>query len=308
MRVAITGPSGYVGRHVLAALAARGFDAVPVVRSPRGLAAEIVVGGLEDGRLEPAQLAGVDAIVHLAARTHVLNDTERDPLAVYRRVNFDGTRTLLDAALAADVKRVVFMSSIKAVGESSPPGRPIDSTSVPRPEDAYGVSKLEAETLLRNRCEAADVAWTIIRPPLVYGVGVKGNLPRLAGAIRRGIPLPFRSVRNSRSMIGVRNLADAVVTACTAPGAADQILTLCDLTVSTPELLRALANAMNARARLLPAPVPLLLALARATGRGAELRRLCGSLELDPADSCARLGWTPPVAPAEELRMMLAPL
>lgn len=306
MKVAVTGANGFVGRSVLARMAERGVDAVPLVRRPCDIPGERVVGDLADGRLNPDDLAGVSAIVHLAARTHVMNETSDDPLAEYRRINVAGTAHLLETAAEAGVGRFVFMSSIKAVGEWSLPGEPLGPETVPRPEDAYGHSKLEAEALVKSHCDKTGMSFKIIRPPLVHGREAKGNLARLGALLRTGVPLPLASLRNARSIVGVENLADATVAACLTDRSDGAILHIADLTVSTPQLIRLIGEATGQSARLFAFPPRLLRLLAQVSGLGNVGERLFGSLELATETSFAGLGWRPPVAGADALRSSFA--
>lgn len=308
MMIAVTGANGFVGQAVLANLEQRGIAFRPLVRRSAGLRDERVVGDLAGGALSARDLSGVDAVLHLAARTHVMRDLAVDSLAEYRETNVVATGRLLDAASAAGVKRFVFMSSVKAVAERSSPGHPIGPDAAARPEDAYGQSKLEAEALVRTRCEAAGMDWTILRPPLVHGPGAKGNLARLAGLVRRGLPLPLASIRNARSIVSVENLADAAVTSCLSDVAAGQVLHIADLTLSTPELVRAVARSEGREARLVPVPAQLLRLAGKITGRGKEVDRLIGSLELETEASMAALHWQPPVDGGRALARTLSAL
>jgi nucleoside-diphosphate-sugar epimerase len=291
MKTALTGASGFVGKAVVARLREVGFDFLPINRTRRDVPEEIVIGDLSTAVVDPVLLDGVDAIVHLAALTHSPGNSG-DTIERYRAVNVAGTVTLLEAAIAAGVRRFVFVSSIKAVAERSRGGRPITSATPPAPEGAYGISKLEAEREVMARCQAAGMEWVIIRPPLVYGSEAKGNLAKLSALAGRGIPLPLRSIRNRRSILHVGNLADAIVAALTAQGANHRILTLCDTTLSTPELLRHLAFTHRRHVRLFPFPVGLMSLAGRILGVGAQVERLCGSLELDASESLTALGWT----------------
>lgn len=306
MKIAVTGANGFVGQAVLANLAARGIEAIPVVRRSSGIVGERVVGDLAGGGVSVDAIRGAKAVIHLAARTHVMDDPAIDAWPEYRKTNVEGTARLLDAAVAAGVERFVFMSSVKAVGEWSEPGLPLAPATMPRPEDAYGRSKLEAEALVKERCEAAGLDWAILRPPLVHGPGAKGNLNRLARLVARGIPLPLASIRNARSIVSVTNLADAAVTACLADGARGRILHIADLTLSTPELVRAIARSEGAKVRLVPVPAWLLQAAGRLAGRSAEISRLTGSLELDTASSERAMGWAPPIGGEAALGQTLA--
>lgn len=293
MKVAVTGATGFVGREVLRRLAVHDHTAVPLVRTPAGLAGEVVTGDLSDGRVNAGQLSGCGAVIHLAARTHVMNETASDPMAEYRRVNVEGTARLLDASLEAGIERFVYMSSVKAIGEWSQPGSPLGPNTTPRPEDAYGKTKLEAERLVRDRCEAAGVGWVILRPPLIYGPGVKANFARLVSWVARGIPLPFGMIDNRRSLVDVANLADAAVLALTAEKASGHAFMVSDTTVSTPQMIRAIGAAVGRSPRLLPVPPFALKVLGKATGKQAELDRICGSLELDATRARELLEWQP---------------
>lgn len=305
MRIAVTGANGFVGRAVLARLGA-GVEAVPLVRRATGLPGEIVVGDLGQEEIDPRMLAGVDAVIHLAARTHVMHETVSDPEAEYWRTNVAGTSALLDAALAAGVSRFVFMSSVKAVAERSQPGAPVGPDGQPRPEDAYGRTKLAAEELVRRRCDEASVGWVILRPPLVYGPGVRANLERLVRLVGRGLPLPFGAINNRRSMVEVRNLADAAIIAARHPDATGQAFMVSDTTLSTPDLVRAIADALGKPARLVPVPAGAMRFVGRIAGRSDMIERLCGSLELDSRRTGDILGWEPAVAFGDSLAEIVA--
>lgn len=305
MRIAVSGANGFVGRSLLARLGA-GVEAVPLVRRASGLPGEVIVGDLGHEALPTDVLNEVDAVIHLAARTHVMAETAADPDAEYRRTNVAGTSALIDAAMASGVKRFVFISSIKAVAERSLPGSPIGPDTPPRPEDAYGRTKLEAERIVQQRCTEAGMEWSILRPPLVYGPGVKANLERLVRLVSRGLPLPLGSIDNRRSMVEVRNLADAVILAARNPGVSGQAFMVSDITLSTPSLVRAIGDALDSPARLLPVPPEVLRFVGKVARRSAMIDRLCGSLELDPRKTHAILGWEPAVAFTDSLAEIVA--
>lgn len=300
MRVLVTGASGFVGGAVVRRLAENGMVVRAVVRRPSELFTSpvevaIVAGLAADTDWQDA-LKGVDAVVHSAARVHVMRDAAADPLAEFRRVNVEGTHALALAAARAGVRRFVFISSIKVNGEGTEPGRPYAASDPTRPVDPYGVSKTEAEAALRQIAEATGMEVVVIRPVLVYGPGVKGNFRTLMRALQRGIPLPFGAVHNRRSLVALDNLVDLVVRTLTHPAAANQTLLVSDgEDLSTTELLRRTAAAMGKRPRLIPVPSPLLETAARLVGKGNVARRLLGSLTVDIAKTRELLDWSPPV-------------
>jgi UDP-glucose 4-epimerase len=244
----------------------------------------------------------VDTVVHLAARVHVLRDTSADPLADYRAVNVAGTTRLARECAAARVPRLVFVSSIKVNGERSGVW-PFTEGDAPAPEDPYGVSKLEAEEELRSIAAATGLEAVVVRPCLVYGPGVRGNLDRLLKAIERGVPLPLASVRNQRSLMGLANLCDLLVRCATHPRAAGETFLASDGTdLSTPQLIRWLADGVGRPARLLPMPPSWLKLGAQLAGAQAAYERLCGTLQVDSSKARELLEWRPPVPVDDGLR------
>lgn len=238
-------------------------------------------------------LEGVEVVVHLIARTHMLDDRAADPLLAYRQLNVDLTRTLVQASLAAGVERFVFLSSIKAVGEGG--DEAYTETTPPAPEDAYGVSKLEAERLLFSLTQGSALAPVVLRPPLVYGPGVKGNVPRLLQAVSRGLPLPFGNVRNARSMVSVANLADAIALCTVHPAASRETFHVADDgAVSTRELVQLMGEGLGRAPRLIPFPARGLALGARLLGRREEVMRLVGNLTVSSHRIKEQLGWAPP--------------
>lgn len=303
MRIAVVGAGGFVGRSLVKRLVADGQDVMPVVRTPQGLSGESVIDDLLTADW-PALLSGVDAVVHLAARVHMMNDAAADPLAEFRRVNTAGTLALAEAAARAGVKRFVFLSTIKVNGEATAPGQPFRSTDTPAASDPYGISKQEAEAQLLELAGTTGMEVTIIRPPLIYGPGVKGNFRALFKAVRRGIPLPLGAVTNNRrSLVGIDNLASLISVALTHPGAANATFLASDgEDVSTTRLLQLIAEAAGRKPRLLPLPASLLRSLARLAGRKAAADRLIGNLQVDISDTRGKLGWAPPVSLSAGLR------
>jgi UDP-glucose 4-epimerase len=310
MTIMVTGANGFVGRPLCAALASAGQDIVAAVR-PQAVLPEGVrrcsVAGLAASTDWQGALAGASAVVHLAARVHVMHDTSVDPLAEFRAANVAGTLALAEQAAAAGVRHLVFLSSIKANGEETKaiPFGP----DMAAPVDPYGISKREAELGLAALAARTGLAVTVLRPPLVYGPWVKGNLRRLIQAIDRGLPLPLGRVDNRRALIGIDNLTAAIGRALDRPPAPGvcRIYTLCDdETVSTPALIRRLAAALDRPARLLPVPVGWLRLAGRLSGRSAAIQRLTGSLEIDDRLIRAELDWTPPVSLESGLAAMAA--
>ena len=249
-------------------------------------------------------LKDVEQVVHLAARVHVMNDKSSDPLAEFRRVNVEGTAALARQAAVAGVRRFVFLSSVKVNGELTEAGLPFTADDVPAPEDPYGVSKHEAEQLLRQITVETDMEVVIIRPPLVYGPGVKANFESMMRWLVRGVPLPLAAVNeNRRSLVALDNLVDLIVTCLNHPAAANQTFLVSDgEDLSTAQLLKRMGAAMGQPARLFYLPLTLLKLGASVLNRQGIYQRLCGSLQLDIAKTRQLLGWTPLVSVDEGLR------
>ena len=243
-------------------------------------------------------------VIHAAARTHILREEALDPLAEYRRVNVDGTLNLARQAAAAGVQRLVFISSIKVNGEATTLGRPFTADDTPAPEDAYGLSKAEAEVALKQVSHETGMEVTIIRPPLIYGLGVKGNFASLVSSVRRGLPLPLGGVtQNRRSFVGIDNLVDLILVCADHPKAANQTFLVSDgEDLSTTELLRRIGKALKQPARLIWVPVGAISFIAGLTGKKAISQRLLGSLQVDINKTCEMLDWKPSVALVEGLR------
>jgi UDP-glucose 4-epimerase len=307
MRVAVTGATGFVGRRVVDQLLGRGLEVRALCRtSPvrRFQPAEVdvrVIGPIAGDTEWGDALEQVDAVVHLAARVHVLDERERAPLAAYREVNVEGTLALARAAVAAGVRRFLFMSSIKVNGEETT-GALFTETSRPEPRDPYGVSKWEAEQGLWEIARESDLEVVVLRPPLVYGPGVKANFQSLIRAVDRGIPFPFGTLRNQRSLVFVGNLADAVACSLERPAAAGETFLVSDgAAVSSGELVRVIGRALGRRPRLLPVPPGLMRLTGRVLRREAFVQRILGSLQVDSSHIRRTLDWTPPYTMTEGL-------
>lgn len=308
--ILVTGATGFVGKALLKRLLDDGAFANVVAALRRSVLAPpkdvkyVQVDDLLSGTDWSKALQGVTAVVHLAARVHVMNDKSADPSAEFRRVNVEGTANLARQAAAAGVRRFVFLSSIKVNGEFSEEGRPFTSDDVVAPEDPYGVSKLEAEQLLRQIAADTGMEVVIIRPPLVYGSGVKANFESMMRWLARGIPLPLAAVtENRRSLVALDNLVDLIVTCLAHPAAANQTFLVSDgEDLSTAELLKRTGTAMGHPARLFYLPPALLKFGAEAVNKPGIYQRLCGSLQLDITKTRQLLGWAPPVSIDEGLR------
>ena len=311
--ILITGATGFVGKALLQRLLADDESQRLVVAVRRGgqrwpePVLPIVTGDLTPSTDCSIALEGVAVVVHSAARVHVMHDTEADPLTAFRAVNVDGTLNLARQAAAAGVKRFVFVSSVKVNGESTPLGRPFTESDAHNPQDAYGQSKHEAEKGLRQLSADTGMEVVIIRPPLVYGPGVKANFAALMRAVQRGWPLQLGAVHNQRSLVGLDNLVDFIVTCIAHPQAANQTFLVSDgQDLSTTELVRGMAQAAGVPARLLPVPVWALQAGASLLGKGDVVQRLCGNLQVDISKARNLLGWVPPVSVEEGLRRAMA--
>lgn len=306
-RALITGATGFVGRSLCEKMLNSGWLVRGTVRSGKYLTGiptgvEIVqiqsIGPTTDWSLV---LNGVGVVVHLAARVHVMNDTVADPLAAFREVNVVGTERLARMAAASGVKRFVFLSSVKVNGEGG--NRPYTEQDISAPEDAYGVSKWEAEQALRKIAAETGLEVVIIRPPLVYGPGVKANFLRMLGVINRGILLPLASINNRRSLIYLENLVDAIITCINHPKAAGQTYQVSDgEDVSTPELIRRVAAALGRPARLFPFPPSLLRFAGKLFGKSDAVERLVGLLTIDNSKIRRELGWKPPYTMEQGLK------
>lgn len=292
--ILVTGASGFVGRTLCNLLAASGRSCRKAVRRAATVAPDCAaVGDIGPDTNWGAALEGVRCVVHLAARTHVLHDTADDPLAEYRRINVLGTERLAREAVARGVKRIVLLSSVKVNGERTF-AQPYTEDDVARPEDAYGVTKQEAEQVLARIASESGLEVVVLRPPLVYGPGVRGNFLRLLNLAACGVPLPLGSVHNLRSLVYVGNLADAIVRAIDAPHAAGRTYLVSDREdVSTAQLVRAIAGALGVKPRLFPFPPRLLQIAGNLSGRGAEVSRLTGSLQVDSSRIGRELAWNP---------------
>ncbi len=307
--ILVTGATGFVGGALVRRLAMDcSFKGVlAAVRRNDELLPErvkqILIGDLLITTDWNNALQGVDAVVHCAARVHVMKDDAKDQLHAYRDVNLNGTLNLARQASQAGVSRFVFISSIKVNGEATQHGQPFTASDVVFPSDPYGVSKFEAEQGLREIEAQTGMEVVIVRPPLIYGPGVKANFAAMLRWVARSVPLPLGSIYNARSLVALDNLVDLLITCLKHPAAAGQTFLVSDgEDVSTTDLLRRTAKAFGKKAFLFPVPVFLLESGAALLGKRAEAKRLCRSLQLDISKTRSLLGWAPPLSVDEGLR------
>lgn len=302
--VLVTGTSGFVGKSLCHELQNQGFAAFAAVRSKNSQVEDfekIVVGSIDSKTDWSAALSNMDIVVHLAARVHVMAERSENPLAEFRKVNVEGTQHLAECAARAGVKRFVYVSSVKVNGEQT--ALPYTELDESNPPDPYGVSKWEAEQALLQVAAKTGLEVVIVRPPLVYGAGVKGNFAQMIKVLVKGIPLPLAAVHNFRSLIYIENLVNALILCAIHPKAAGRTYLVSDGDdISTPELLRKLGVAMGRPARLFSCPPALLKLVGKLIGKSGQVDRLLGSLQVDSSKIRRELGWQPPFTLDEGLR------
>jgi nucleoside-diphosphate-sugar epimerase len=298
MRFLITGANGFVGRPLCKELFNRGCQVRAAMRSHGQLSApgETVTVGAIDGETDwSSALSGVDAVIHLAARVHVMKDRAADPLAEFLKVNLYGTSNLAQQAASAGVKRFVYVSSVKVNGEQTTANRPFTESDEPDPQNPYAASKWRAEQDLQRIARETGLEVVIVRPPLVYGPGVKGNFIRLLAAIDRGIPLPVAGANNMRSLVYAGNLVDALIACATHPAAAGQTYLVSDGDdVSTAMLVDMIARSLGRNNRAFNFPHAILRAVATVLGHAEQVDRFFGSLRVNDEKLRRDLAWSPP--------------
>ncbi|MDB4987557.1 MAG: hypothetical protein JWN04_2735 [Myxococcaceae bacterium] len=294
MKVAVTGADGFIGQRACEQLASHGHEVRRLVRGKNGLGSDrYIVGTAAGAEAQFEAMQGVDCVVHLAGRAHVLEKVDAAAELAFQQVNVHLTRELAEHAIRAGVRRFVFVSSIGVNGPSTS-GRPFSEADPARPTDAYAKSKLAAERELLALAGERALELVIVRPPLVYGPGAKGNLLRMVKLAASGVPLPLALVKNRRNLVGLDNLCAALVLCAEHPAAAGETFLVAEPEVrSTPEILSALYSGLGRPSRLFPMPIFVLRAGARLVGRGTEFHKMCSSLEVDSSKAMHLLGWRP---------------
>lgn len=301
MKILITGSDGFVGSTLCSTLQQRGIESVQTVRK-NASGDRISIGDLSAETNWQHVLPNCTCVIHLAARVHVMDEQAGDPLAAFRAINVDATLNLARQAIAAGVKRFVFVSSVKVNGEETFE-RPFTAFDTPAPLDPYGQSKLDAELALQELGRETGLEVVIVRPPLVYGPGVRANFLNLMKLVKKGLPLPLGAIHNRRSMVAVGNLVDLLILCSWHKQAAGQIFMVSDeCDVSITQLLRQLSHAMQRRSLLLPVPAGLIAGTARLLGKSAIASRLLGSLQVDIKHTKDRLQWQPPLSMPDALQ------
>lgn len=304
--VLVTGASGFVGRHVAPALAREGWSVRPAIRSPQGMGDEVVIESIGPDTDWKAALEGVDAVVHLAARVH--HKHEEHAVQLYRNVNIAGTLHLARSAATAGVRQFIFVSTVLVHGRTNEGRAPFSEDDILTPRGLYGMSKAAAEAGLRTLARDSDMKISVIRPPLVYGAGAKGNFALLTRAVSLGLPLPFAAIHNHRAFLAVQNLSSFILRRLAHPDPASnfEIFLVADKEqVSTPEFIERLARASGKSPRLFGMSPELLGSLLGVLGRQDTHDSLIGSLELNVSKAIAT-GWQPQVSLDEGLRLALA--
>jgi nucleoside-diphosphate-sugar epimerase len=298
MRFLITGANGFIGRLLCAELFRREQAVRAAVRFGNTSVDDVettAVGQIDGGTDWTDALRGVEVVIHLAARVHVMKDTAANPLAEFLKVNRDGTANLARQAARAGVKRLVYVSSVKVNGEDTNGGRFFTESDRPDPQDFYGVAKWQAEQVLHQIAEETGLEVVVVRPPLVYGPGVKGNFINLLATIDRGVPLPLAGANNARSLIYVGNMVDALIVCARHPAAAGQAYLVCDgEDISTATLIKKIAQALGRSCCLFYFPLMLLRVVTVLVGRSAQIDRLLGSLQVSDEKIRRELGWSSP--------------
>ncbi len=306
MKLLVTGANGFIGKALCAEAFSRGLKVRGVTRNASSGSTDVegvTVGDINGNTDWQLALTGIDVVVHLAARVHVMRERAANPLTEFRSVNVDGTEHLARCAAASGVKRLIYVSSIKVNGEATPSRQAYSEKLLPAPQDPYGASKWEAEQALHQVAKETGLEVVIIRPPLVYGASVKGNFAALIKSILRCTPLPLASIKNQRDLIYVGNLVDALIACATHPAAAGQTYLVSDgESISTPDLIRKLALALGKPCFVFPFPISIMRFFAGMLGKSAAVDRLTQSLMIDSSKIRQELDWKPPCTLGQGLK------
>jgi UDP-glucose 4-epimerase len=307
MNVLVTGSTGFIGRALINQLDIHSFKPLASVRKQTSLfpshISQVVGGDILPSTVWKETLSNIDVVIHLAARVHIMNDTNTNPLAEFRKVNTEGTLNLARQAASAGVRRFIFLSSIKVNGEASNLNYPFTSKDTYIPRDPYGLSKYEAEQGLKKTAEETGMEVVIIRPPLVYGPNVKANFLSMMKWLYKGVPLPLGSIHNKRSLVALDNLIDLIITCIKHSAAANQtFLVSDDEDLSTTGLLERMTKALGRKSRLIPIPPRIITLGATLLGKKDIAQRLCSSLQVDISHTKDTLGWKPPFSTDEALQ------
>jgi nucleoside-diphosphate-sugar epimerase len=306
MNVLLTGANGFLGSRLAVTL-----NSTPYVRLTAAVRRSVQLSAMNVVEVQSLDantdwsdaVTDQQVVIHAAARAHIMKDEVVDPLVEYRQTNVDGTLNLARQAAVAGVRRFIFISSIKVNGERTYIGKPYTAEDIPAPEDAYGISKYEAEQGLLQIASDTELEVVIIRPPLVYGPGVKGNFSSMIQVVKKRVPLPLGAIKNKRSLVALDNLVDLIITCIDHPAAANQVFLAGDgEDISTTELLRGVAKAAGVSSRLIPVPASVLMFMASLIGKKEMAQRLLGSLQVDISKARDLLGWTPLLSVEEGLR------
>jgi UDP-N-acetyl-alpha-D-quinovosamine dehydrogenase len=308
--VLITGANGFIGQTLCTEMLRQGWNVKAATRTPHQLPTgikSVIVSQINEGSDWADALDGVDVVIHLAARVHVMKDTAVDPLAAFLKVNLHGTSNLAQQAALAGVKRFVYVSSVKVNGEETHGQHSYTEQDIPAPQDAYGISKWEAEQVLQRIAQDSGLEVVVVRPPLVYGPGVKGNFISLLAAVNKGIPMPLAGAHNARSLVYVGNLVSALIACSMHSSAAGQTYLVRDgEDISTALLVEKMATALGRKSRSFYFPPSLLRIAAAVLGRSAQIDKLFGSLRVNDAKLRSELDWVPPYTLEQGLRATAA--
>lgn len=305
MKLLITGATGFVGKSLCAELIKQGLTVFAAVREKAAIenTTPVVIGNIDKATDWNFALFDIDVVIHLAARVHVMQEKVADPLDEFRKVNVDGTLNLARQAAMSGVKRFIYVSSVKVNGEHTALDKPFTESDHPSPQDPYGLSKLEAEKGLLEIAQQTGMQIVIIRPPLVYGAGVKANFLSMMRTVKRGMPLPLGAIHNKRSFVYVGNLVSLIMRCIDHPAAANQVFLVSDGDdLSTSALLKECAVALDVKSRLLPVSQKMIEIGAAMLGKRAVAQRLCGNLQVDITKAHELLGWEPPYTVADGLK------